>query len=111
MINSSRNLIKLPNVDKDIRHTLVHFLYGNIYQTLRPQGTIGPLDDKNEYKRGILVYYTARMYKINGLVHHALNAIDQFGKDLIIAQILDAVCKVYAQLLEDEVWLPKYLKA
>ena len=51
------------------------------------------------------------MYKINGLVHHALNAIDQFGKDLIIAQILDAVCEVYAQLPEDEVWLPKYLKA
>jgi hypothetical protein len=51
------------------------------------------------------------LYEINGLIDYALNAIDQFGKDLTIAPILDAVCEVYAQLPEDEVWLPRYLKA
>jgi hypothetical protein len=50
-----------------------------------------------------LIYCTARSYEIDGLVNHALNAIDQFSRDSTITAILDTVCEVYAQLLEDKV--------
>jgi hypothetical protein len=103
--------IKLPEVDDDIGHTFVHYLYHDEYQTLKPPGATGPPDSETEYKRGILAYCTARSYEIHGLAGHALKTIERFGKELTIAQILDAVHAVYAKLPQDEVWLPTYLKA
>lgn len=81
--------IELPEVDEDIGHTLVHYLYDGTYQTLKPQGAAGPPDSTVEYRRGILAYCTARLYKLNGLVDHAISSIELFGKDLSIFQILE----------------------
>jgi hypothetical protein len=111
LIDCLGKTVKLPEIDDDIGHTVVHYLFQGKYQTLKLQGATASEISETEYRRGVLTYCTARSYEINGLVDHALNAIDRFGKDLTIAQILDAVCKVYAQFPEDEVWLPKYLKA
>jgi hypothetical protein len=70
----------------------------------------GLADSEIEYRRGILVYCTARLYEIDGLINHALATIVRFSKYLSIAQILDTTCDVYAKLPEDEVWLPTYLR-
>jgi hypothetical protein len=103
----SGRTIELPQVDEDIGHTLVHYLYTGTYQTLKSQGVSCPL---TEYRRGILVYCVARLYELNGLADHAIRIIGLFDKMLSIFQVLDIASNVYPKLLEDETWLPDYLK-
>jgi hypothetical protein len=102
--------IELPEVDEDIGHTLVHYLYTGAYQTLKPQGVSGPPDSTTEYRRGILVYCAARSYRLDGLTDHAMRNMGLFDKHLSIFDILDIVREMYPKLLGDEIWLPDYLK-
>jgi hypothetical protein len=102
--------IELPRVDEDIGHTLVHFLFSGEYQTLKPEGASGPLNNALEYRRAILVYYAAREYKLDGLVDHAKRKMEVYSEDLSIFQILDITSDVYSELPDGETWFPDYLK-
>lgn len=103
--------IELPEVDEDIGHTLVHYLYTGTYQTLKPHGASGPPNSAMEYRRGILVYCTARLYQLDSLVEHAIRNMGLFDKQLPIFDILDIITDIYPKLRADEIWLLDYLKA
>jgi hypothetical protein len=102
--------IRLPQVDEDIGHTLVHYLYTGTYQTLKPQGILGPPDNTTEYGRSILVYYTARSYGLDLLAEHAIRNMELFDKGLSIFQILDVARYIYSKLHGDEMLPPDYLR-
>jgi hypothetical protein len=101
--------IELPEVDEDIGHTLVHYLYTGSYQTLKPQGVSGPPDNITEYRRAALVYCSARLYQLDDLAKHAIEKMQLFDEGLSIFQILDIAKDVYPKLLDEDLWLPEYL--
>jgi hypothetical protein len=97
-------------VDEDIGHTLVHYLFTGAYQTLKSQGVSGPPDSTTEYRRGILVYCTARLHGLDSLADHAMRYISLFGRELSVFQILDIASDIFPKLLVDEIWFPDHLK-
>lgn len=102
--------IELPELDEDIGHTLVHYLYAGTYQTLKPRDISGNIDMTTEYRRSILIYCAARTYGLNGLVSHAKGNMGSFDKELSIFDILGLAREIYSKLPADEIWFPDYLK-
>lgn len=98
--------IQLPDIDEDIGHTLVHFLYTGEYQTLSP---LAVLDDAIEYKRSIRIYYVARGYELDDLVSHAKSKMRELEEGLSIFSILDIAVEVLPKLLPDETWFFEYI--
>ncbi|KAF2804327.1 uncharacterized protein BDZ99DRAFT_545605, partial [Mytilinidion resinicola] len=105
-----RRTVELPEVDEDIGHTLVHYLYTGTYQTLKPRGVFGTPKTTTEYRRGFLVYYIARLYGLDGLAEHAIKNMEMFDQGLSIFEILDIARDLYPKFLKDENWLLDYLK-
>lgn len=102
--------IQLPDVDEDVGHTLVHFLYTGHYETIN-----SPLDatvslGEREYERSVMVYHASRVYEILDLEILARKYIEYFGEAITISSILRSTKKIFSKLPEDEVWLPDYLK-
>ncbi|PLN81876.1 hypothetical protein BDW42DRAFT_168037 [Aspergillus taichungensis] len=103
--------ICLSDIDKDIGHTLVHFLYEGCYETLQV-----PVEDSThgvrlEFQRALQVYYAADVYEIHGLGALAKRYIEKLGDVLSISTILQAVRKVHSRLPPNETWLHNYLHA
>jgi hypothetical protein len=103
-------IIELPEVDEDIGHTLVHYLLTGAYQTLKPQDDLGTPNSTTEYRRSILVYFTASKYGLDILTDHARRNMELFDKRLTIFEILDVARDTYPKLTEDEIWFLNYLK-
>jgi hypothetical protein len=59
--------IELPDLDDDVGHTLVHYLYTGAYRTLKLRGVVQDIEKITEYKKSVLVYSAARTYGLNGL--------------------------------------------
>ena len=93
--------IQLPDIDEDIGHTLVHFLYTGEYQTLSP---LTVLDNAIEYKRSIRLYCVARGYELDDLVSHAKIKMRELIEGLPIFSILDIAIEMLPKLLPDETW-------
>lgn len=108
---ASRNRrIILGDIDADIGHTILHFLYKGKYETIA-YADIQPETDRIEieYKRSVQVYYAARMYGLHGLDTLARNYIMVLSESLSIFQILRGVRLIFSKLPEDEEWFHNYL--
>lgn len=63
-----------------------------------------------EYRKSVLIYCAAKMYKLNDLILHAKNNMRSFNKELSIFNILSFAKKVYLKLSADKIWFSDYLK-
>ncbi|KAL4737888.1 hypothetical protein BDV11DRAFT_190617 [Aspergillus similis] len=97
--------IILADVDEDVGHTVVHFLYTGQYETLDAQ-----CDRVREYRRSVLAYQAATTYGIFGLEAVASKYIEHFGALMQLEDILGAAQEVFRKLPYDEVWFRNYLK-
>jgi hypothetical protein len=52
----------MSNVDEDVGHTVVHFLYTGGYETVSSPLDESILDLAREYKRSVLVYHALRTW-------------------------------------------------
>lgn len=102
--------ITLSDVDEDVGHTFVHFLYSGSYETLNSALDQGTSCVAREYRRSILVYKAARLYDLPGLEVLARKYIEQFGESLPLFDILRATRDAFSRLPKDESWLPSYIK-
>lgn len=118
--------IALRDVDEDIGHPLVHYLYTGLYQTLKPQKTCSdaPDDAKNptattkeseshglrEYRRSVRLYCAARTYGLCGLVDVSIYHIENPQHKIPIWKMLDIAEEAYEKLPDDEVWFTDHLK-
>ncbi|KMU77080.1 hypothetical protein CISG_06118 [Coccidioides immitis RMSCC 3703] len=93
--------IRLPDLDKDIAHTL----------TLRRPNVRNSEKASLEYRRAVLVYQTAVSYGLHSLVLHAKANITKFGKSVSAFNALDIWREVYEKLSKDDAWLYSHLKA
>jgi len=105
------NNISLPELDESIGHTLVHYLHTGTYQTLKLPGVLGSAAKTEEYRRGILAYFAARSYGLDGLAAYAKEAIVKFDGAMSMFETLDIVKELYPKLSDNEMWFSVYLES
>lgn len=101
--------IALVDVDEDVGHTLVHFLYSGSYETIDLTLMEGTYMER-EYQRSLLVYQASRTYNIPNLGELAKKYIEHFDKVIPVYGILQATGRVFPKMPKDEEWLPNYIK-
>lgn len=120
------NKIALPDVDEDIGHSLVHYLYTGNYQTLKlptisseaPDGAENPTATSMtpeahsllEYSRSVRLYCVARTYGLDGLEDMSLCHIENSQDGISIWNVLDLAKKAYEKLPDEEFWFTGYLR-
>ena len=101
--------ITLTDVDEDIGHTVVHFIYTGTYETLTTASESRIIHLAREYKRSIQAYHAARAHKLHDLEVLAKWHIENLGESVSIFDMLQAVRTVFSKLPDDEVWLHSHI--
>lgn len=117
------NKIWLSDVDDDIGHALVHYLYTGAYQTLKPtdissydttdlegNGKARKLDRLLEYKRSVRLYCVANNYRLVRLEILSKARIESFKDGISIWDTLDIAEEAYKKLRIGAKWFSNYLK-
>ncbi|KAF2786187.1 hypothetical protein K505DRAFT_150992 [Melanomma pulvis-pyrius CBS 109.77] len=102
--------IRMPTVDEDIGHVLVHYLHTGTYQTLDNIDNVTANKGCVEFKRAILAYFTAKTYGLYGLQQLAMENIKHYGMELNAFDIFDMINQEFPEFLEKSGWLYDYLK-
>lgn len=89
-------IIWLEEIDEDIGHTIVHYLYTGEYQTLRQSGTAHKR--QTEYKRSVLVYCAAANLEIPHLQRIAAGHMERFANSVDIYQTLNLVKTLFSSV-------------
>ncbi|PVH92840.1 hypothetical protein DM02DRAFT_542797, partial [Periconia macrospinosa] len=100
--------LELKDLDEDTGHTVVHYLYTDLYQTLNTPGILK--DDEVEYKRSVLAYSAAKLYSLDGLAKHAVKVIEELDKHMSVFKTLDACRRAYQHHPFEDEWLFQYLR-
>ncbi|PGG94985.1 hypothetical protein AJ80_10061, partial [Polytolypa hystricis UAMH7299] len=108
--NSWSSSITLSDVDEDVGHTFVHFLYTGAYETLSSAPDPGVSCAVREYKRSVLAYHAARKHRLPELEVLSKKYIEHFGESISIFDILRAAGKAFSKLPDDEGWLLSHIK-
>ncbi|KMP03890.1 LOW QUALITY PROTEIN: hypothetical protein CIRG_03582 [Coccidioides immitis RMSCC 2394] len=104
-------MIEVPELDEDIGHTLVHFLYTDEYQTLKHPISSKAETKATEYRRSILVYQAASACGLPLLLERAKERINEFDNAVSIFEALDIAKLVYEKLQDgDKEWFCGYIR-
>lgn len=101
--------IELPDVDEDVGHTLIHFLYTGVYHTLGLGGVAEHAKAAAEFKRSVLAYFAARLCGIRNLEELTKSKMAQYSKHMSVFEIQDVVAQIAGRLPDNEVWFPEHL--
>ncbi|PNP56870.1 hypothetical protein THARTR1_03105 [Trichoderma harzianum] len=95
----------------EVAHVVVHYLFTDTYQCLRPKGS--SLNEKliAEFLTSIRVYVVARDYKLPLLEELAQAEITRLGSGFRIPLVFDLVQEAYPHPSLDDTWLRQYLKS
>lgn len=95
----------------EVAHVVVHYLFTDTYQCLRPKGS--SLNEKliAEFLTSIRVYIVARDYKLPLLEELAQAEITRLGSGFRIPLVFDLVQEAYPHPSLDDTWLRQYLKS
>ncbi|KAI3017327.1 hypothetical protein CBS147347_10323 [Aspergillus niger] len=105
--NDSR-LARFPEVDDDIGHTFIHYLYTGDYQTLKPASTSNMPWRAIEYKRSVLAYSAGIRCGVDGLVDHGRKYMEVFDKDVSLFDMIDLGRECFPKIDKDP-WYSEYL--
>lgn len=100
--------VRLSNVDCDIGHTFIHYLFTGDYQTLKPSPSCNTPRRVMEFDRSVLAYQAAQSYGLNGLADHAKTYMQLFGEDISIFHIIVLGRQTFPRITEDS-WFAEYL--
>lgn len=101
--------ITLSDIDEDIGHTFVHFIYTREYETLKPTPNPGIHDLPREFRRSVQVYRAAMVYEIHGLEVLAKKYIQILGESIPIFDVLEATRMIFSKLPDNGIWLREYI--
>ncbi|KAJ5093578.1 hypothetical protein N7456_009439 [Penicillium angulare] len=101
----------LSEIQEDVAHTFVHFLYTGSYQTILEN----PFNEDlvsiaEEYRKAVSVYQAARVYELPDLESLAKHYIELFDEDIPIYEMLRLTRDVFSALPENENWLLGYIE-
>lgn len=102
--------IHLHSVDEDTGHVLVHYLYTGTYQTLDNTDASTADNRRDEFKRAVLTYFTARTYELDGLQQLAMENIGHYGMEMNAFDTFDMVNQVLPEFADKTGWFYDYLK-
>jgi hypothetical protein len=100
----------MSNVDEDVGHTVLHFLYTGGYETVSSPLDEGTSDLAREYKRSVLVYHASRTWGLTDLEILAKQKMQHLDEEVPILEILRVMRDVFSSLPADETWLPCYIQ-
>ncbi|ESA42346.1 hypothetical protein NCU08847 [Neurospora crassa OR74A] len=101
---------ELPTVSEEIGHVIVHYLYTNKYESLKPVGADKLAKQIVELKTAIKVYILARAYELPDLVRLAERNIEKFGDGMALPTLLEVASDAYPSLVDTDQWFIGYLK-
>lgn len=101
---------ELPTVSEEIGHVIVHYLYTNKYESLKPVGADKLAKQIVELKTAIKVYVLARAYELPDLVRLAERNIEKFGDGMALPTLLEVASDAYPSLVDTDQWFIGYLK-
>ncbi|KAJ5303237.1 hypothetical protein N7476_010036 [Penicillium atrosanguineum] len=100
----------MSNVDEDVGHTVVHFLYTGGYETVSSPLDEGTSDLAREYKRSVLVYHASRTWGLSDLEILAKQKMQQLDEEIPVLEMLRVMRDVFSSLPAGETWLPGYIE-
>ncbi|KAH7057191.1 hypothetical protein B0J12DRAFT_405490 [Macrophomina phaseolina] len=105
-------VLALYNVDPDVAHTFVHYLYTGTYQTLRVPTpfahSISQTVTEREHLRALLVYAAATEYGLDALRHLARERAESI--DVPAWCVIKDVERAFRDLEGQDEWLDEYLR-
>jgi hypothetical protein len=101
---------ELPTISEEIGHVIVHYLYTNKYESLKPTGADKLAKQIVELKTAIKVYIFARAYDLPDLVRLAERNIEKFGDGMALPTLLEVASDAYPSLADSDQWFIGYLK-
>ena len=101
--------INFTDVDEDIGHSLVHYLYTGQYQTMLAPYSSTTSRRQAEYVRSVQIYAIGLGYRVKGLETLAKQYILLFEDSVDIFQILSVAKKEYGDIRKLDDWYPNYL--
>ncbi|KAE8362701.1 hypothetical protein BDV27DRAFT_131127 [Aspergillus caelatus] len=102
--------LSLPDVDENIGHTLMHYLYTGDFQLRKASSTSDISKRQEYYNQSVLAYCTALNYGLCGLQGQAKRFIEVFGPSVYIHDIIDLTRQVYGTVRDDQ-WYFEHLTA
>ncbi|KAA8624135.1 hypothetical protein SMACR_08204 [Sordaria macrospora] len=101
---------ELPTISEEIGHVIVHYLYTNKYESLKPTGADKLAKQIVELKTAIKVYIFARAYDLPDLVRLAERNVEKFGDGMALPTLLEVASDAYPSLADSDQWFIGYLK-
>ncbi|KAE8371620.1 hypothetical protein BDV26DRAFT_298632 [Aspergillus bertholletiae] len=108
--NNQPSAIRLPDVDEDIGHTLMHYLYTGDFQTLKAPSKCDMSKRTKEYTRSVLTYRTALAYGLKPLEDHAKRYMEIFDPHIQIFDIIRLARRDFPKISDNQ-WYSDYLSA
>ena len=103
-------VVRLPEINEDVGHTFIHYLYTGDYQTLKSSTTCDMPRRAIEYSRSVLAYHAALSCGLDRLADYSREYIQTFDKDICIFVIIALGQKDFPRITEDA-WFSEYLTA
>ena len=101
--------VELPEIDADVGHTLVHFLFTGDYNTLGLGGVPEHVRATAEFKRSILAYCAARLCTIIALEELTKAEMERYSKQISISELHKVVLDIDDKIPADDLWFPEHL--
>ncbi|KAM0264133.1 hypothetical protein ACHAQJ_000878 [Trichoderma viride] len=105
-----QNSLQFVDVTPDAGHVLVHYLFTNTYQCLKPKHSSVQERLAAEFVTSIRVYTAAQTYILPSLVELAKGEVERLGKKLQAPIVFDSVRYACPSLSTNDIWLSSYLK-
>ncbi|KAH9991680.1 hypothetical protein F4779DRAFT_632010 [Xylariaceae sp. FL0662B] len=103
--------LRLGKVSPDAGHVLIHYLFTDNYQSLKPKGSSPHEKLVAEFTTAVKAYAAARLYELLSLEELSKREIERLGEKLSFPLVLDLVQDAYPDPSADDAWLDSYLKS
>ncbi len=94
-----------------VAHVLVHHLYTDTYQCLRPKGSSPHEKLIAEFTTSVQTYVAAQAYELPSLSEQAMGEMERLGSDLALPIVLGVVKEEYPNPDVNDTWFHNYLKS
>lgn len=94
---------RFPEIDDDVAHTLIHYLYTGDYQTLKRASTC-----RAQYNTSLLAYHAGLHCGLDGLAEHGRKFMCIFDSAIPLFDVISLGRKHFPRITEDT-WFSEYL--
>ncbi|KAK8022860.1 hypothetical protein PG991_006741 [Apiospora marii] len=102
--------LRFEQISVDVGHILIHFLFTDVYQCLKPQGSTIPEMQIAEFTNCVQAYAVAQMYNLPSLAEQAQKEIRRLGHSITVSNVLAALNTAYPSGTTD-MFLSGYLRS